>query len=113
MAVTTDTLEIWHNPRCSKSRQALAYLAERGLTPRVRLYLQDPPDAGEIRAMLAALGLPAADLLRKDGAALKAEPEDAIIAAMVADSALIERPVIRRGGAAVIGRPTEAIDRLL
>ncbi|WP_127105351.1 ArsC/Spx/MgsR family protein [Pararhodobacter zhoushanensis] len=106
-------LEIWHNPRCSKSRQALAYLQDQGLTPEIRLYLNAPPSPEEIRSMLASLGLPAADLLRKDGAALKSEPEDAIIAAMAADSALIERPVIRNGDKAVIGRPTDAIDRIL
>ncbi|MCW1934643.1 arsenate reductase (glutaredoxin) [Pararhodobacter zhoushanensis] len=106
-------LEIWHNPRCSKSRQALAYLQDQGLTPEIRLYLNAPPSAAEIRSMLAALGLPAADLLRKDGAALKSESEDAIIAAMAANSALIERPVIRNGDKAVIGRPTEAIDQIL
>ncbi len=105
-------VEIWHNPRCSKSRQALAHLEARGLAPRIRLYLTDAPDADEIRAMLAALGLPAAALLRKDGAALASEPEAAIIAAMAATPALIERPVIRHGARAVIGRPTEAIDSL-
>ena len=106
-------LEIWHNPRCSKSRQALAYLQDQGLTPDVRLYLANPPSADEIRAMLAALAIPAADLLRKDAVALRSEPEDAIIAAMAANSALIERPVIRNGDKAVIGRPTEAIDKIL
>ena len=108
MAVT-----VWHNPRCSKSRAALAYLEERGITPDVRLYLKDAPDAADLRDMLAALGLPAAALLRKDGAALKGRSDDEIIAAMVAEPALIERPVIRLGDKAVIGRPTEAIDGLL
>ena len=107
MAVT-----VWHNPRCSKSRAALAYLEERGITPEVRLYIKDAPSAADISDMLAALGLPAAALLRKDGAATKDHPDDRIIAAMVAEPALIERPVIRRGDKAVIGRPTEAIDGL-
>jgi arsenate reductase len=109
----SDTIEIWHNPRCSKSRAALAYLEDRGVTPEVRLYLKDAPSTDEIAAMLAALALPAADLLRKDGKALRDRPEAEIIAAMVAEPALIERPVIRKGAKAVIGRPTEAIDRLL
>ena len=113
MAVNPDTLVIWHNPRCSKSRQALAYLQDRGLTPEGRLYLKDPPSADEIRAMLTALDLPPAALLRKEGAALKSESDAAIIAAMAADSALIERPVIRKGARAVIGRPVEAIAPLL
>ncbi|MCA2013067.1 arsenate reductase (glutaredoxin) [Pararhodobacter sp. CCB-MM2] len=113
MALNSGALTIWHNPRCTKSRQALAYLEEKGLTPEVRLYLKDAPSEAEIRDMLSALGIPAADLLRKEGAALKTEAEATIIAAMVENSALIERPVIRNGDKAVIGRPTEAIDTLL
>ena len=108
MAVT-----LWHNPRCSKSRAALLYLQDRGLTVDIRLYLKDPPDAAAIAGMLAALGLPASKLLRKEGAALAGLPEAQIIAAMVQTPALIERPVIRIGARAVIGRPTEAIETLL
>ncbi|MCB1398032.1 MAG: arsenate reductase (glutaredoxin) [Rhodobacteraceae bacterium] len=108
----TETVIVWHNPRCSKSRAALAHLEARGITPEVRQYLKDAPSEAEIRAMLAALGIGAADLLRKEGAALKGQDEGAIIAAMAADSALIERPLIRVGDRAVIGRPTEAIDSL-
>lgn len=108
MAVT-----VWHNPRCSKSRAALTYLEEQGITPEVRLYLKDSPTADQIAEILDCLDLPAAELLRKEGAALKSRSSDNIIAAMVADPALIERPVIRKGNKAVIGRPTEAIDALL
>jgi len=108
----TETVIVWHNPRCSKSRAALAHLEARGIAPEVRQYLKAPPSEAEIRAMLAALGIGAAELLRKEGAALKGQPEEAIIAAMAADSSLIERPVIRVGARAVIGRPTEAIDSL-
>ncbi|MCL4675678.1 MAG: arsenate reductase (glutaredoxin), partial [Pararhodobacter sp.] len=104
---------LWHNPRCSKSRAALAYLQERGITPEVRLYLKNAPSADELRAMLAALARPAADLLRKEGASLRDLPEDRIIAALAADPALIERPLIHKADKAVIGRPTEAIDALL
>jgi arsenate reductase len=113
MVVKDEAVTVWHNPRCSKSRAALAYLVERGITPDVRLYLKDAPTAEEITEMLAALGLPAEGLLRKDGSAWKGQPEDQIIAAMVSDPALIERPVIHRGDKAVIGRPTEAIASLL
>ncbi|WP_417599636.1 ArsC/Spx/MgsR family protein [Pararhodobacter oceanensis] len=107
MAVT-----LWHNPRCSKSRAALQLLEDKGLEVNTRLYLQDAPDAEALREMLAALELPAAALLRKDGAALKDRPEAEIIAAMVETPALIERPVVRIGDRAVIGRPTEAIETL-
>ncbi|WP_323038014.1 arsenate reductase family protein [Pararhodobacter sp.] len=104
---------VWHNPRCSKSRAALEFLDARGITPEVQLYLKDAPTKAQIRDMLGALGLPAADLLRKDGAALRSLPDEDIIAAMAADPSLIERPVIRNGDKAVIGRPTEAIAALL
>ncbi|PTW98932.1 ArsC/Spx/MgsR family protein [Pararhodobacter aggregans] len=106
-------VEIWHNPRCSKSRAALAYLEAKGVTPEVRLYLKDGPSQEELRDMLLALGLPASALLRKEGAALKGEAENVIVAALAVDPGLIERPVIRNGSKAVIGRPTEAIDEIL
>lgn len=109
MAVT----EIWHNPRCSKSRAALKLLEERGLAPRVRDYLSDPPEAAELQAMLAALGLPAVALLRPEGKPLKDRPEDEIVAAMASDPKLIERPVVRLGDRAVIARPPEAVAHLL
>ncbi|MEZ5751475.1 MAG: ArsC/Spx/MgsR family protein [Paracoccaceae bacterium] len=106
-------VEIWHNPRCSKSRQALAHLQARGTQPVVRLYLVDPPSAPEIESMLQALGLRAADLLRpREGASWRDSPPEVIIGAMAADPSLIERPVIRHADRAVIGRPTEAIDTL-
>ncbi len=111
MAVSS--IEIWHNPRCSKSRAALAQIEARGIVPQVRLYLTDPPDEPALRAMLAALGLPAAALLRPEGKALKHRPETEIIAALLADPKLIERPVVRRGARAVIGRPAEAVAALL
>ena len=105
-------VEIWHNPRCSKSRQALARLQDRGLTPQVRLYLADPPSEGELRDMLAALALPAAALLRPEAAALRHAAEGAILTALAANPAWIERPVVRHGARAVIARPTEALDTL-
>lgn len=106
-------VELWHNPRCSKSRAALAHLQAKGIEPEVRLYLKDAPSLEDLRAMLTALGLPAATLLRPEGAALKGQDESTILAAMVEDPSLIERPVIRNGARAVIGRPTEAIDGIL
>lgn len=108
MAVT----EIWHNPRCGKSRAALAWLADHGIEARVRLYLQDPPSEAELRAMLAALELPAKALLRPEAAGLAALPEAEILAALAADPAKIERPVVRQGDRAVIARPTEKLETL-
>jgi len=112
-------LTIWHNPRCSKSRETLALLRGRGLAPELRLYLQDPPDAQELRAALSALGLPAAGLLRRREKRLRElglgpdSPEPALIAAMAENPILIERPVVFSGARAAIGRPPEAVLSIL
>jgi len=110
------TVTIWHNPRCSKSRQTLALLQEKGIEPEIVEYLKTPPDADTIKATLKKLGLKPRDLLRKGEAAYKehglADPsvsDDAIVAAMVASPVLIERPVVIRGNRAAIGRPPEAV----
>jgi arsenate reductase len=107
-------LTIWHNPRCTKSRQTLALLDERGLTPKIRLYLQDQPKEAEIRTALKALSLPAQKLLRRGEApykalALASADEAAVIAAMAAHPILIERPVVFLGTKAAIGRPPENV----
>lgn len=114
MAVT-----IWHNPRCSKSRETLALLTARGLDPVVRNYLENPPSAAEIGAALAALGLPAFDLLRRGEPTCRElgltrdTTEAGIIAAMAAHPVLIERPIVFAGGRAAIGRPPEAVLAIL
>lgn len=105
---------IWHNPRCSKSRETLALLHARGIVPEVRLYLQDPPTEAELRAALAALGRPAAGLVRRGEAlfrdlGLATAGEDRLIAAMAAHPALIERPLVLHGDKAALGRPPEAV----
>ena len=111
-------LTIWHNPRCTKSRQTLALLEERGLTPKIRLYLQDPPSEAELRTALTALGIPAHNLLRRGEApykdlALAGADEDTVIAAMAAHPILIERPVVFHGNKAALGRPPEDVLTLL
>ena len=113
-------LQIWHNPRCSKSRATLALLQERGLEPQLRLYLNDPPDADELRSILGRLGLTARELIRKgeaeyreQGLADKALTEDQLIAAMVATPRLIERPIVLAGDRAALGRPPEAVLEIL
>ena len=106
---------IWHNPRCSKSRQTLALLEAQGHRPKIRLYLQDPPTEAELRAALKALGRPAIDLVRiKDTAFRDLDlapdtPEDDLIAAMSTHPAIIERPLVLSGGKAALGRPPEAV----
>lgn len=105
---------IWHNPRCSKSRETLALLHAHGIAPEVRLYLDDPPSGEEIRAALAALGCPATGLVRRGEAlfrdlGLAGAGEAALIAAMAAHPVLIERPLVLHGGRAALGRPPEAV----
>lgn len=111
MAIT-----IFHNPRCSKSRATLALLQERGVEPQVRLYLEDPPDAAELRAILKKLGIPARALLRTGeaeyrelGLADEALGEDDLLRAMAETPRLIERPIVIAGRKAAIGRPPEAV----
>ncbi|GAB4307087.1 MAG: arsenate reductase (glutaredoxin) [Roseovarius sp.] len=112
-------IEIWHNPRCSKSRQALAALESRGLVPRVRRYLEQPPDAAELRSVQAALGLRAIDMMRRKEARFRElglspdDPDEVLIAAMARHPELIERPVILAGGRAVIARPPERLAEIL
>ncbi len=110
------TVTIWHNPRCSKSRQTLALLRAHGIEPELVEYLKDPPDADVLRAVLSKLGLGPRDLMRKGEAVYKergladtALGDDALIAAMAADPILIERPVVINGDKAAIGRPPEAV----
>ena len=114
-------MEIWHNPRCSKSRQALALIEERGEQPQVRRYLDDPPSAAELDEVLTALGLEPWDVARLGEARAKElglrgmeRDRDAWIEVLVADPILIERPiVIADDGRAVLGRPPEDVLGLL
>lgn len=104
---------IWHNPRCTKSRQTLALLEERGITPKVRLYLEDAPSAAEIKVVLKKLGRPASALVRPKEAREEGVPlekgEDALIEGLAAHPRAIERPLVIHGDKAAIGRPPEAV----
>ncbi|SDI28608.1 arsenate reductase [Pseudomonas flavescens] len=113
-------LTLYHNPRCSKSRGALQLLEERGLQPRVLLYLETPPSVAQLRDVLAKLGIPARQLLRSGedeyrelNLADEALSETQLIEAMSAHPRLIERPILVAGDRAVIGRPAENVLRLL
>ena len=109
------TLTIWHNPRCSKSRQTLALLEENGHAPKVRRYLEEAPSEAELRAAAAALGLAPIAMMRPNEPEFKAarlskdSPEDALFAAMAHMPKLIERPIVFVNGKAAIGRPPEAV----
>lgn len=113
-------LTLYHNPRCSKSRGALELLEARGLAPTVVRYLETPPSAGELQALLGKLGIDARQLLRTGEDEYKALNladsslgEAHLIAAMVAHPKLIERPILVAGNRAVIGRPPEKVLELL
>jgi arsenate reductase len=114
------TIEIFHNPRCSKSRATLALLREHGIEPRIRLYLEDPPDADELRRLLRKLGGSARQLLRKGEAEYRelglddpALGEVELIDAMVQTPRLIERPIVVAGRRAAVGRPPESVLEIL
>lgn len=111
MAVT-----IYHNPRCSKSRQTLALIQERGIEPRVIEYLKEPPDAATLDRLLNTLKAAPRALMRHKEAPYKelnladeGLSRDALIAAMVDHPILIERPIVTNGAKAALGRPPEAV----
>jgi len=106
-------IEIWHNPRCSKSRETLAILEAKGEAHNVRLYLKDVPTETELRAALTALGKTAAQIVRRGEAGFVDGDETALIAQMLANPILIERPIVIVGKQAVIGRPPENVLGLL
>ena len=114
------SLIIWHNPRCSKSRQALQLLTDAGHQPVVRQYLKDAPGEHELAAVVSVLRLNPRDIMRKGEAVYKqlglsdAGLSDAeLIAVMSQHPILIERPIVLADGKAVIGRPPEAVLTIL
>lgn len=112
-------ITLWHNPRCSKSRQTLALIEEAGAPVTVRRYLEDAPTRDEIVVARNALGLTAIEMMRagekifKELNLSKDSPETALIDAMATHPILIERPIAFAQGRAVIGRPPEAVQSLL
>ncbi|MBL4623176.1 MAG: arsenate reductase (glutaredoxin) [Immundisolibacteraceae bacterium] len=113
-------LEIWHNPRCSKSRQTLALVRDQGLEPTVIEYLKTPPNAERLEQVLAMLELTPRQLMRRKEADYKDQgidddslSDDQLIAAMIEFPKLIERPVVINGGQAALGRPPEQVLEIL
>lgn len=109
-------MKIYHNPRCSKSRQALQLIREQGLEPEIILYLESPPTKAELRDIFKKLGKNADDILRKGEADYKAHftaisrtDEKVLIDLLVAYPKVTKRPIVVAGVKAVIGRPPEAI----
>jgi arsenate reductase len=114
------TLTMYHNPRCSKSRQTLELLRERGVEPEIIEYLKAPPSASEIKKILVMLKMTPRDLMRKKeapyierGLADENHSELKLIEAMRTEPILIERPIVVSGGKAVLGRPPENVLALL
>ena len=115
---------MWHNPRCSKSRQTLQLLQERGIEPEIVKYLETPPSAEELKEVINLLGFSSArDLMRRKekeykelGLADTSKSEEDLIAAMVEHPRLIERPVVivedKKGRRAALGRPPENVLKL-
>ena len=106
---------IYHNPRCSKSRQTMALLEDKGIDPDVVLYLETPPDAPTIASLLKMLGLSARELMRtkediyKELDLASIDDEAALISAMTENPKLIERPIVVSGDKAALGRPPENV----
>ena len=109
---------IYHNPRCSKSRQTLALIEERGIEPNIVEYLVSPPSKETLTELLGLLGLSAHQLARPKEDIFKElnlrdADDEALISAMVEHPIIIERPIVVSGGRAVLGRPPENVLELL
>ncbi len=113
------TTTIWHNPRCSKSRQTLALIEEKGIEPVIRTYLDDAPSEAEIKDVLALLNIEPRALMRTGEAIYKelglkdVDDDAALIKAMAENPKLIERPVVIKGDKARLGRPPEGVLEIL
>lgn len=113
-------LTLLHNPRCSKSREALALLRARGHEPRVVEYLKTPPSAGELDRILTLLGLEPREAMRRGEApwqeleiGTRPRTRSELVALVVENPILLERPILVAGDRAVIGRPPERVLELL
>ncbi len=113
-------ITIYHNPRCSKSRQTLALLQERGLEPEIIEYLKTPPDKPTLEKILSLLDIEPRQLMRRKESAYKelaldddSLGNDELIKAMIDNPVLIERPIVLANGKAAIGRPPENVLEIL
>ncbi|WP_456457012.1 arsenate reductase (glutaredoxin) [Nitratifractor sp.] len=113
------SLVVWHNPRCSKSRNAIKYLDEKGVRYTVRRYLEDIPSKEELREVLKKLGIPPRELMRTKEKLYReldlknVEDDEKLIEAMAENPRLIERPIVLHGDKAVVARPETKIDEIL
>ncbi len=111
---------IFHNPRCSKSRQTLQLLQDNGVEPEVVEYLNTPPSKTRLKQILKMLGLAPRQLMRRNEAEYKEQgladetlTEEQLIDAMLATPKLIERPIVINGDKVAIGRPPESVLEIL
>ncbi|MDD5411028.1 MAG: arsenate reductase (glutaredoxin) [Methylobacter sp.] len=114
------SVKIYHNPRCSKSRQTLQLIQEQGIEPEIIEYLKTPPSAQELDDILKKLDMEPRELMRRQESEYKANSLDdtsldrqALIKGMVNNPILIERPIVITNGKAAIGRPPEAVLAIL
>lgn len=114
------SVTIYHNPKCSKSRQTLKLLREQGITPNIVEYLKSPPTSEQLQEILSQLGFAPRDLMRKkediysESALDNPSLTDAeLISFMVKNPILIERPIVLSNGKAAIGRPPENVLEIL
>jgi len=116
----TTQVTLYHNPRCSKSRQTLALLEQRDIQPQIVKYLETPPDAETLKALLDMLGMEPRQLMRKketEYSELQLDnpdlTQDELIQAMINTPRLMERPIVVHNGKAAIGRPPEQVLHIL
>ena len=113
------TVTIWHNPRCGKSRQTLELLRKKGVEPKIREYLKEPPGKAEVEKLIDLVGGDPGALIRDGEAEFKALKKKAdlskadIAKAIAAHPILLQRPIVVAGKRAAIGRPPEAVLPLL
>ncbi len=110
---------VWHNPRCSKSRNGIKYLDEKDIEYEIRRYLDNPPSEDEIKDVLEKLGMSAKELMRTKESIYKelnlkeVNDENKLIEVMAQYPKLIERPIVINGEKAVVARPESKIDEIL
>lgn len=110
------TIKIYHNPRCTKSRQTLELLHSKGIEPQVILYLETPPTKSEIKEILTKLKLSVQEIIRKNEEEFKAVKnlsDEELITAITKTPKLLERPIVINGSKAAIGRPPENVLKIL
>ncbi|WP_457606544.1 arsenate reductase (glutaredoxin) [Nitratifractor sp.] len=115
----SEKIVVWHNPRCSKSRNGIKYLEEKGIEYEVRRYLDEPPSVEELKDLLKKLGMKPRELMRtkekiyRELGLKDVEDDEKLIEAMVEHPRLIERPIVIKRDRAVVARPETKIDELL